>query len=180
MNFRLLSPLVALALFSAGCFGSTAEVEETPAAVEAEPLPAEVPIALDGAMALNVVACPVVTCVGRSLVGGDDRFFEQQVSGNLSRINLTATWTPSSPLTESLYFGVFTCTDPCDTDATITQEVYVEGPSPLTLEATDFVVPEGERFFIFAWTAFAAPLPVYATATTPQEFHVGGSLTPAS
>lgn len=176
---RLLALLLALPLGLAGCLTSAAEPEVEP---QVTPLPAtaaEIPVLIEGSLGVVVLTCPVVTCVGRTVVGTTERIFEQDVQGDLERINLTLTWDASSAVTRNLRLGVFTCGGECKGDSELSAIEYVDGPSPLVLDLAGFSVGEGETLSVFVWVPSMTPSPTYAVVTTPQAFHVEGSFVPA-
>jgi hypothetical protein len=175
---HLLSIALLAALPLAGCISQDEAPAAAPLPPPAVPPPADVPVSLDGSLAGGVMACTPLSCPYITPIGTRDRRFDlKEVAGDLARVNLTLAWDASSPFMEELTFGVFTCGEGC-TDASITNLETASGPSPLTLDVAGFEVPEGETFHVFITSHSATPM-VYASPTTPQDFHVEGTLTPA-
>lgn len=176
----LLALSLAVPLGLAGCI--TAPESADGATVETDPvLEAVEPhaVMLDGSLGVSAVVCPLVVCLGYSPVPSDRIFPMEDVSGELSRVELTATWDASSPTVEDLRLGVFTCVpDACGSDADLTQVEYVDGPSPLVLELEGFSVPEGETLHVFVWSPSITP-GLFTVLTTPMDFHVEGTILPA-
>lgn len=178
----LLAFLVAAPLGLAGCLdtaapGAATESEDAAGLAIVEP---DVAVSVDGALAAQVLVCPAVACVGRALVGESDRFFPQESIRDLASADLTLEWDATSPFTERLRLGVFTCADPCKSDADLSDIRFVDGPSPLSFTTDAMTVPEGEKLFAFVWVPSFTPAPVYGVLSTPQGFHVEGTLTPGT
>lgn len=178
----LLALLLAAPLGLAGCLSSSTSgsTAETGDAASVASVPPDLAVSIDGALGGQFMACPAILCFGRSVLGENDRFFEQPALGDLAAVNLTMEWDASSRLTEVLRVGIYTCVDPCESDADVTDIRYVDGPSPLVLTTDAMTVPSGEGLFIFAWVPSLTPSPTYTVLTTPQGFHIEGTLTPAA
>lgn len=181
MSYRTLSaiPLVA-ALLLAGCVNVPAEDVEAAsvgaASATAEAQPAPIPVAFDGALGAGAFACAVVVCQGQN-VQPSERLFETDAWG-ANAVELTMTWDAASPANERLVLGVFTCDkSECRSDADLSQLEYVYGASPLTFSLDEIVVPAGETLYVFmnVGPAVASDV-VFAQATTPQEFHIEGTI----
>lgn len=168
--------LLVLPLALAGCM-TPAAAPEAPIApdAETEPGPTEVPVSLDGFFGLDVVYCGETSCDWLVNTLYQDRWLPLETSGNLTAVNLTATWTPSSPLMERLALGIATCEkEGCYTRSEATTAVYVEGSSPLTLQLDAFPVEPGQTVYVVMVVTEEQPAPVWLT--TPQDFHIEGAL----
>lgn len=172
--------IVLLALPSlAGCLASVEEPSPADAAAlpaQAAPLP--IAVALSGSFSARAVACPMVGCMGTP--GQDERLFEiPDVEGDLAAVALALAWDAGTPAMETLVLGVFTCPPPCKTNEEIVALEYVEGASPLALDLSGFPVEEGTAVYVYVAAPSRTPF-VYTRATTPQEFVIEGTLTPAA
>lgn len=170
----LAAALLALPLAFAGCLGATEEDSVEPAVVATEAMATlAVPVSHEGFFGSPVTACPVVVCVSASVFGATERWFPQDATGHFDAVELNMTWTPSSPLMESLSLGVVVCANECASQDDVSLMEFAFGPSPLSLSLADVTVAEGEEMYVYASMPGRTPL-VYTAVATPQAFQIEG------
>lgn len=169
---RSLFTLAILALL-AGCVApGAAPADDSVAPATAAPTAAaatEQPFAFDGDFGPGLVACGPGTCTGLS---PGKRWTDLDLDGTLTGANLTLTWTATTPAMQKLRLGISWG------DEKDRQYEIAEGPSPVVLSLADLSIAPEDAPFVWVWAVTPVPMGV-ATATTPQTFHVEGTLTVA-
>jgi hypothetical protein len=170
---RTLALLVALAL--AGCFSTSDDATPTPTSPTAAAAdPVAWPIEFEGRLAQGATACSV-TCIGQG-VEPAERFFETEAFG-VVEMELELEWESTSPSTDELLFGVFTCDpDACDSDEQLHNVQFVEGVSPLFFEMREYDIPEGESMFVWANTKPFAQAGGDVRISNGEALHVEGEI----
>lgn len=167
-NLALLLAIPA-ALVAAGCVTPPDDIEAaaTNDASAATIATAPAPYSFDGSFGPEVWACPVITCEGFD--PASDRWAALDIAGNLTAINLTMTWDATSPLMETLRFGISWGENGEDYE-------YVEGTSPLLLELTGIDITSDHKPYIWTWVVPPTPVEL-VYLSTPTDFHIEGELT---
>lgn len=165
----LISLLLAAPLVFAGCV-TPPEVESAAAANDALLATGTVdtPLTFDGSFGPGVVACPMVTCGNAEPL--TERVAPVDHNGNVSAVSLTMTWDAVSPTMETLRLGI-SWGNQGDAEWSYAS---VDGTSPLVLEEA-VEIGADQEIYVWAWMPATAPMGV-AYATTPQDFHVEGTL----
>lgn len=111
-------------------------------------------------------------------VGSSDARRELDLDGRPLEASVVMTWTPASPLTETLvlhFVGVRSCGEDC-TSIRYLPDAGAKGTSPLTVEVASLALEPDETLGMEVATPRALPSPLFAFATTDQDFEVEGSL----
>lgn len=159
-------PLLALL---AGCVAPGAAPDDAVQAAAAPPgavASTEEPFAFDGNFGPGAWACPVVTCAGQSM---GERWRDLGLDGTLTGANLTLTWKAAHPGMEKLRLGV--AWGPDDDR----EHESAEGASPVVLDLAGLAIAPGDEPYVWVWVVSPVPMGA-ATAHTPQDFRVEGTL----
>lgn len=156
-------PLVP-ALVLAGCVGSAADLDAASLdAADATATIVDRDLSWDGSIPLGATVCPIVTCEQLTLGAAYEPIL---LDGTLRALSLTMTWEATRPNTEELRFGLNWGGDRYGS---------VEGPSPLVLELRGLSIAAEDEPYLWAYVPTAVPQGL-ATALTPQDFRVEGTL----
>ncbi|MGQ0536245.1 MAG: hypothetical protein ACT4PT_09250 [Methanobacteriota archaeon] len=152
----------------------TAATPAEPATPPAPPVPVELAFAWDGALASAARACAPMD--GECVETGDmgDHMTDPEFAGSPVGGKLTLTWTPSSPLMESLRFGVVGMIMNDDGTMEHGYANVVDGMSPLEVDLTGMTLAENEMLHVFVWAPSRVP-GANVHANSEQAFHVEGA-----
>lgn len=168
---RVLLPIVALVLAFAGCVEQPAAETSNAAGSTLGDLVANTttPVAFDGEFGPGLFVCgPVIQCtlgMGTGYRLGSDL----EHDANVTAVNLTMSWSAASPLMETLRLGITIG------EGEAAEYKFVDGPSPLVLDATGLEVGPDDKLRMWAWLPSLLPV-AEAYVTTPQAFKVEGDI----
>ena len=174
MRTILSTLILATALTLTGCVDDAASGIESAAAeltTATDPaMNATTPISFEGTVPGQVVACPLVTCVGYVLVPGTT---SEELDAPIDAVSLTMTWTSDNPLMETMRLGIGWGSG--ESEADMNWET-VDGTSPLTLEAKGLAITKDDDPFVYAWVPCTLPM-CLAIVALPQDFLIEGTIT---
>lgn len=171
---KLAAATLVGALVFAGCVstGATDAPLDESAATTLAPAPIVSPFEASGSTFTGVGACVPVFCYGVGAPSEGSDWFEPELEGNLTAVDLTLTWSATTPATEELLLGIA-----YETEDEMYDWVYATGASPLVLSKSGLDIP-AERIYAIYVNAFrCAGDAVYGCASAEQPFSIEGTLT---
>lgn len=119
------------------------------------------------------------SCSGPQVSSGDD-MLDTGLAGNLTRADLSLTWEAQTPASKELGFTLASGHTECDGRCHYFEPLaWVQGTSPLSIEAEDLVTNQGESLWILVDSPDQAPTDLlYGKVELDQPFHVTGTLVP--
>lgn len=155
-----------------------AEEEQAAPANQGSAAPETHPIDWQGQVATFLCApSGPYSCFGTG-TGDADQDLDTGLVGEIPVLDLSLAWEAQTPATMELKLAVAAGHTECGGDCyywTILD--WIQGTSPLTLEAEDLSIPQGETLWILVDTPDQAPTPLlYSKASLEQPFHVTGTV----
>lgn len=123
------------------------------------------------------------SCSGATLGDARERY-DTRTAQDVEQANLELTWESDTPDTEELELRLASGhVERCSDRATCyfwTTHASAVGTSPLTLDASDVPVDDGDTLWILVDAPDLTPDPLHSDVHTFQHFHVTGEIQPAA